>query len=243
MQVFPTIGIKQVIRYEWMQHTVKLLVSGLKPKDIKKELELYLSDKKESGEWAAQTMSFAATILMHTWVTPNPELLQFRDKLLAYINQEPNEKACHWAMISSAYPFWFNLSAIFGILFKLQDQVKKSQIMSRIYALYGDRNTLERCSWYGIRSLVAWDILQDTEKPGCYIKGKGIAINDHAVASLLLEAALYATPAKMLSLASAIANPAFFIFSMPSMSGIQIQNTNIIVENMSINDEYIRLKG
>ena len=247
MQVYPTIGIKQVIRYEWMQHTVKLLLSGMKAKDIKKELEVYLSDKKgrgTSGDRANYTMSIAATILLHTWVTPNPRLMQFRDKLLSCINQESNEKACHWAMISSAYPFWFNISYLLGSLFKLQNQVKKTQIMSRVYELYGERNTVERCSRYVIRSLIAWDILQDSEQPGCYIKGNETAINDHTVASLLLEAALYATPAKMLSLASAIINPAFFIFTMPGISSLQIQNNNnIIIENMSANDEFIRLKG
>jgi hypothetical protein len=247
--IFDTsIGIKQVIRYEWMNYTVALLKSGLNKDEIRKELENYLSERKGNGkigERAEYTMSLAVTLLMNIWITPKPELVNFRDRLLRMISNNNFEPVCHWAMISSVYPFWFNMSYIFGSLFKLQSQIKKSQIMSRTYEILGERNTIERCSRYVIRSFVSWDLIKDKEKTGYYEKNKIIAVSDLGLSSLLVEAMLNAVPEERLSLSSVLNCPAFFNFTLPSLNGSQITkaNQNLYAEQFSVNDEFIKLKG
>jgi hypothetical protein len=243
-----SIGIKQVIRYEWMKYTVDLLTSGLKKEDIRKELENYLSERKgngKTGNRAGYTMTLAVTLLMNIWVTPKPELISFRDRLLKMIKIKEIEPVCHWAMVSSVYPFWFNMSYIFGSLFLLQDQIKKSQIMSRVYEIFGERNTIERCSRYVIRSFVAWDIIKDKEKTGYYEKRKIIKISDISLASLLIETMLNAVPEKRIPLASIISCPSFFNFEFPSMNGSQITkvNQNLEFEQFSLNEEFVKLRN
>jgi len=247
MNFYTSIGIKQVIRYEWMNYTVDLIKSGLKKEEIRKELENYLSERKgngETGNRAGYTMSLAVTLLMNIWVTPKPELINLRDRLLEKIKIENCELVCHWAMVSSVYPFWFNMSYIFGSLYLLQDKIKKSQIMSRIYEILGERNTIERCSRYVIRSFVAWDLIRDIEKSGCYEKGKIIKISDIGLASLLIETTLNAVPEKRIALASVLNCPSFFNFELPSMNGSQITkvNQNLEVEQFSVNEEFVKLK-
>jgi len=243
-----SIGIKQVIRYEWMNYTVDLLSSGSKKEDIRKELENYLSERKgngKTGSRAEYTMTLAVTLLMNIWVTPKPELMSFRDKLLKMIKIKDFEPVCHWAMVSSVYPFWFNMSYIFGSLFLLQDQIKKSQIISRTYEIFGERNTIERCSGHVIRSFAAWGNITDKEKMGYYEKGKTIKISDIGLASLLIETMLNAVPEKSLSLASVINCPSFFNFELPLMNGSQVTkvNQNLEVEQFSINEEFVKLNN
>jgi hypothetical protein len=63
-----SIGIKQVIRYDWMNYTVSLLKSGLGKEEIRKELKHYLSERKGSGKTgdrAEYTMSLAVMLLMN----------------------------------------------------------------------------------------------------------------------------------------------------------------------------------
>ncbi|MBT4089535.1 MAG: hypothetical protein HOE30_13690, partial [Deltaproteobacteria bacterium] len=43
------IGIKHVIRLEWMDKTLDMMLAGMSPKEIRKELDVFLSDKKQSG--------------------------------------------------------------------------------------------------------------------------------------------------------------------------------------------------
>jgi hypothetical protein len=242
-----SVGIKQVIRYEWMNYTVDLLKSGLSEEEIRKELVHYLSDRKgsgETGERAEYTMSIAVTLLMNIWVTPKSKLIDLRDRLLKIIANKKFEPVCHWAMISNAYPFWFNMSYIVGSLFRLQDQIKKTQIMSRTYEILGERNTIERCSRYVIRSFVSWDLIKDKGKAGFYEKGKTIDISDINLTSLLVETMLNAVPEKRISLASVLNCPAFYNFKLPSMIGSQIAkiNQNLYIETFSVNDEFIGLK-
>jgi hypothetical protein len=243
-----SIGIKQVIRYEWMKHTVELLKSGLSKEDLRKELENYLADRKgngKTGDRAEYTMSLAATVLMNIWVTPKPELVNFRDRLLKMTNHEKFAPVCHWAMLSSAYPFWFNISYTFGSLFRLQKQIKKSQIMNRIYENLGERNTIERCSRYVIRSFVAWDLIRDKEKAGYYEKGTVTAISDIDIAGILAETMLNAVPEERITVTSFLNCQAFFSFSFPSINGSQIvkANEHLCVEQFSVNDEYMSLKN
>ena len=69
-----SIGIKQVIRYEWMNYTVDLLKSGLNKEEIRKELGNYLSERKGNGkigDRAEYTMSLAVTLLMNIGLPQN----------------------------------------------------------------------------------------------------------------------------------------------------------------------------
>jgi len=43
------IGIKQVIRIEWMQKAANLLLAGLDAKAIRQELHEFLADRKGNG--------------------------------------------------------------------------------------------------------------------------------------------------------------------------------------------------
>jgi hypothetical protein len=247
MTFYSSIGIKQVIRYEWMNYTLELLGSGLDMDEIRKELKHYLSTRKGSGETdkrAEYTMSIAVSMLLNIWVNPNNKLLPFRNDLLRMSTVKEFEPACHWAMIASAYPFWFNISYILGSLFKTQDQIKKSQILARLYEILGERNTVERCSRYVIRSFIAWDIIRDSEKAGFYEKGKILQITDYRLMSLLIESMLYAVPEKRLPLTDILNCPVFFCMNLPVINGSQIEKANdrIFIERFSVSDEYIGLK-
>ena len=108
------IGIKQAIRFEWMQKAANLLLAGLDAKTIRQELHEFLADRKgngSEGERSDQTRTFVVNNLMKIWVSPDPELIPFRDASLAFLREQPSMSlAIHWGMISAVYPFWFNVA-------------------------------------------------------------------------------------------------------------------------------------
>ena len=63
----------------------------------------------------------------------------------------------HSAILSAAYPFWFNVATQTGRLLKLQEQITQHQIFNRLKEQYGDRETVSRNARYTIRSFVAWE--------------------------------------------------------------------------------------
>jgi hypothetical protein len=86
------IGIKQAIRFEWMQKAANLRLAGIDAKTIRQELHEFLADRKgngSEGERSDQTRTFVVNNLMKIWVSPDPELIPFRDASLAFLQENP----------------------------------------------------------------------------------------------------------------------------------------------------------
>lgn len=242
------IGIKQAIRFEWMQKTVNLLLAGLDAKTIRQELHQFLADRKGSGaegERGDTSRTQVVNILMKIWVSPAPELTSFRDASLIFLRENPAlALAAHWGMLSAVYPFWFNVARQTGRLLALQDQVTQMQIADRLKEQYGDRQTVSRYARYVIRSFVAWGALKDSENKGCYKKATKAEITDKTLAILMIEAALLAHPEAKCPLGLLLNNPAFFPFQLPVMAGdfISQRSERIEVIRYGLDDELLKLR-
>lgn len=242
------IGIKQAIRYEWMQKAANLLLAGLDAKTVRQELHEFLAERKgdgSEGDRSDQTRTFAVNNLMKIWVSPDPELITFRDAALALLREHTSMGlAVHWAMISAAYPFWFTVARQTGRLLSLQDQVTQMQIINRLKEQYGDRQTVSRYARFVIRSFVAWGVLKDSEMKGCYEKTAPMIITDQNLVILMIESALYVSPEGKGALGLLLNNPGFFPFNLPVMSGdfVSKSNNRIDVVRYGLDDELLKLK-
>ena len=242
------IGIKQPIRFEWIQKAANLLLSELEPKTIRQELHEFLAERKgdgSEGERSGQTRTFVVNNLMKLWVSPEPELIPFRNASLLSLREHPSMAlAVHWGMISAVYPFWFNVARQTGRLLALQDQVTQTQIIDRLKEQYGDRQTVSRYARYVIRSFVAWGVLKDSGAKGCYEKADPVCIADANLAILMFESALLAAPEAQIALAILSNNPAFFPFQLPLMTGESVSHRNdrIDVVRYGLDDELLKLK-
>lgn len=243
------IGIKQAIHLDWMQKTANLKMAGLDAKSIRQELHEFLADRKgngSEGERSDQTRTFVVNNLMKIWVSPDPELIPFRDASLAFLRENPSMAlAVHWGMISAVYPFWFNVARQTGRLLALQDQVTQTQIINRLKEQYGDRQTVSRYARFVIRSFVAWSALKDSEAKGCYEKAAPESIGDSNLAILMFESALLATPEAKGALGLLLNNPAFFPFQLPVMTGdfVSQRSERINVVRYGLDDELLKLKS
>ena len=243
------LGIKQVIRFDWMQKAANLLLAGLDAKTIRQELHEFLADRKgngSAGERSDQTRTFVVNNLMNIWVSPAPELVPFRDASLEFLRKNPSMAlAAHWVMSSAVYPFWFNVARQTGRLLALQDQATQTQIINRLKEQYGDRQTVSRYAQFVIRSFVAWGALKDSEAKGCYEKAVPVSIAEPNLAILMIESALLATPEAKSALGLLLNNPAFFPFHLPVMTGdfASQRSGRIDVIRYGLDDELLKLKA
>ncbi|MBT4642905.1 MAG: hypothetical protein HOC09_29210 [Deltaproteobacteria bacterium] len=241
------IGIKHVIRLEWMDKTLDMILAGMSSKEIRKELDVFLSDKKQSGgtgERGKEAYRKAVTNLMLTWCTPEKELISFRDAILVLAKTTPASKRIplHWAMISAAYPFWFGVAKQIGRLLNLQDQITKKQIIQRLKEQYGDRETISRFARYVIRSFVAWDILEDASIKGNYVQKKKISTNQKQ-AAILTESTLLSTTESSHALRNVMEASSLFAFDVSPITGDYLQRNcpRINVNQFSPGEEMISL--
>jgi len=211
---FDKVGIKQVIRLEWMDRCLSLLLSGMSASEIRKDLIDYLADKKQSGgtgERGDKTYIIAIGILA-AWFDPSPELIDLRDRLLLKAKKcsVENWLPLHWAMMIAAYPFWYNVAIQTGRVLTLQEKVTQKQIFDRLVERYGERATVLRNARYAVRSFVAWGVLEDTEIKGRYKKSDPMAVSDPQIMAMLFEAMLISTADNKAPLRSLMASPGLF---------------------------------
>lgn len=218
-----SIGIKQVIPYEWMRKTANFVLAGMNAKEIRHELHTALAAEGRNiqpGERSAWTRTFLVNNLMAIWPSPTTELAVLRDMALQALQKHPGQEiAIQWAMISAAYPFWFNAARQTGRLLNLQSRATQAQIVSRLKEQYGDRQTVSRYARFVVRSFVDWDILKDAAVGGSYEKAEPEIVSDRDVIALLVYAVLLALPEGKAPLSALLNNPGLFPFCLPAMQG------------------------
>lgn len=243
------IGVKQVIPYEWIRRTARLTLSGMTAKDIRQELHatLALEGKRvQPGERSASTRAFLVNNLMAIWPSPDPDLALFRDIALEVLRKRPDQElAIHWAMISAAYPFWSNTARQTGRLLNLQAKITQAQIITRLKEQYGDRQTVSRYARFVVRSFVDWGVINEAAAKGCYEKAKTANITDYDMVSLLLHAALLASPEGKAPLNVLLSNPVFFPFHLPAMRGelLHRRSGSMRVVRYGLDEELVTLAG
>lgn len=244
------IGIKQVVRLEWYDYALEMLLSGFPPKEIRGQLDEFIRERLQSGgygERGEQTYTKAVTQIMHCWVLPDRDILALRDSALAYVreNRNRNRLALHWAMTIAAYPFWHKVAVQVGRLLNLQDIITQSQVRLRCFEAMGERSTVERSARRVIRSYVAWGVMKDFDTKGCYEKAIPIAISDHDITAFLMEAELHASPEGKAPINMLLNNPAFFPFQLPLITGDSLTRLNprLEVVRYGLDDELLKLKG
>ncbi|MDY0386098.1 MAG: hypothetical protein RBT65_03010 [Methanolobus sp.] len=242
------IGIKQIIRYEWMDKTSSMLLAGMDEISIRQELYEFLMFHKGDGseeQRSENTCKFVVGNLMKVWVSPDPELIDLRDSALVQLRKHPSQAfAIHWAMISAAYPFWFNVALQIGRLLNLQDQITHHQIINRLKEQYGDRQTVSRYAQYVIRSLVTWDVLKDSDCKGCYERANQFHMLDKDTSILLFEATLHTMPEGKGSLKMITSSPALFPFQLPltNVDYISTKTNRINVIPYGMDEDFLELK-
>ena len=243
------LGIKQTIQKEWMDRTLRMVLAGMTEKEIREDLDQYLSTQKQSGgigERGQKTYGMAIGILA-SWFAPEKELVLFREEALNISRNmyEENWLALHWSLISASYPFWFTVAKQVGRLFNLQESVTQVQIFNRIKEQYGDRESVARNARYTVRSFIAWGVLQESGNKGCYKKAPSVQVHERKLAAMLIESALHAIPEGKVSVASLLNNPAFFPFDLPMLSGDSLSKSsgNFELIRHGLDDEILMLNN
>lgn len=246
--VLKKIGIKQTVQRTWMDKTVHMLLAGMNEKEIRAELDLYLSNQKQSGgEGKREGITYKMAIgLLASWFAPAKHLLDLRNDALevARHTREADWLPLHWAVMSASYPFWYYVARQTGRLFNLQDMVTQPQVFQRLKEQYGDRETVARNARYTIRSFRAWGAVTDTTAKGCYEIGTRVPVEDVKIIGLLYESILYCYPDRKLALGLLQNDPALFPFAVATVAGDMLVHANprLSVNRYGLDDEQIVIR-
>lgn len=242
-----SIGIKQVVRLEWYDLALDLLLQGRPKNEIRQELAEILKDRLQSGGFGERGESSyvkAVGQIMQCWVTPPQELIPFRDRALQCAEVCPRSERLpvHWAVTIATYPFWHTVAVQAGRLLNLQTIVSQSQIRKRCYEVLGERSTIERSARRVVRSLVTWGVLKGSSTKGCYERHAQILIGSNAILSLLIEATLHTSPTGSMPLAVIKDDPALFPFLLPQFNGNMLTLPGVEYVRHGLDNELLKLR-
>lgn len=133
------IGLSRSIKLEWLNKTVELVLEGKDERQIKDELNEYLSFEIKSPTNLRKTREILVTI----WVRTSDELSTLKQQALeAYKDEKSNKLALHWSMMLVAYPVFSDVCALIGKLTNIQDTFTTSWLKEKLFEMWGERTTL-----------------------------------------------------------------------------------------------------
>ena len=218
------IAFKQIVRLEWMDRTLSLVLAGYSESEIREQLDRYLSTQRQSGgegpvrNRATYGMSL---ILLSCWFRKEPELEDFRKALLEQANsvEQKDWLPLHWAILAAGYPYFAWVNEHIGRLFSLQDSITSGQVYERMKQTFGDKEMVARNTRYVVRTLVSWGLLEEEKgKKGQYRTPAAYQIQDSRVTELLLEGLLLAIPDERCELNALLRHRALYGFSIDYVS-------------------------
>jgi len=218
------IAFKQIVRLEWMDRTLSLVLAGYSESEIREQLNQYLSTQRQSGgegevrNKATYGMSLG---LLSCWFRKEPELEDFRKALLEHANrvEQKDWLPLHWAMLAASYPYFAWVNEHVGRLFSLQDSITSSQVYERMKQTFGDKEMVARNTRYVVRTLVSWGLLEEEKgKKGQYRMPSVYQVQDTKVTEMLLEGLLLSIPDERCELNTLLRHRALYGFSIGYVS-------------------------
>ena len=177
------VGLSRNLKPQWLNKVVELVLAGLDEKEIKDQLNEYLSFEIESPTNLRKTRE----ILMNIWVYDNEYSKSLRTAGLELIKQDSdNMLPVSWCMMMAAYPVFVDMCKLIGKISEFEETVTLAQIKQKLFDEWGERTTLYHSIDKLISTLKAIDVLE-CKKVGNYSVKKH-HISKDAVVNYLMYA-------------------------------------------------------
>lgn len=214
---YDKLGFKQPLKKAWLNYALMLTMQN-DPAFREKLSEFVKADDTADGERADGSVQYTMALLS-AWLKPDPDLIPFRDQLLAQAEQIPQNQwdALHWALLSASYPFFLAVTTVTGRLLALQELVTKTQIFARLAETYGKREVIERNMRYVVQTMMNLGLLTKTDKKGVYGPPDRLTIEAPQTALLLWKAVVHATRGNRMPVSALRNAPAFYAFALPDI--------------------------
>lgn len=131
-----------------------------------------------------------------------------------------------------------------GRLLALQGTASASHVQRRLREQYGERETVSRRARYALRSFVDWGVLCETGATGVYSCGTKSSIDDAALVTWLVEAALHSQVTHTAILSDLITSPKFFPFNFQGINLEEIVSASSRLEIIrhGLNEKFVQIR-
>ena len=207
------IGFDRKIALEWLDAVAAQVARNVNEAELREYLWRLL-EGSASGATSDGARRKTITVLKGIWFNVPADLVGVRDRALALLlRTEPTQRiAVHWAMTMASYPFFACVAETIGRMFAVQGDCSAAQVVSRMRALWGDRELVNRTTRHVVRSMVQWGVLDEAGMIGAYRPPKSVLKVSDSVGLLLVEAVLLSDGRSAVAVGELLNHPALFPF-------------------------------
>lgn len=158
------VGLSRNLKLQWLNRAVELVLEGLTEREIKDQLNEYLSFEITSATNIRKTRE----ILMNIWVYESDYSDKIRSTALELMRLYPEySMPIHWCMMLAAYPVFVDMCKLIGRMAEFQDEIILAQLKQKLFDEWGERTTLFHSIDKLVATLKAFDVVV-CDKPGKY---------------------------------------------------------------------------
>lgn len=175
------IGLSRLIKLEWLNKTVELILEGKTEDEISKELEFYLSFEIKSKK----SLYMTKNNIMNIWVRIPDEFQEIKDLALGiYDKDDANKLVIHWCMMLLAYPVFSDVCALIGKITDIQGIFTTRWLKQNLSDIWGERTTLLYSTEKILQTLKYMGVIEN-EKKGVY-KTHTFDVDDEEIKGLIV---------------------------------------------------------
>lgn len=169
-----TIGFNRLIRREWADRTLAILLRDPQA-DVRAELLDGLKNQLSSGEEKksrGNALNKTVGVLGKMWFAPEDTKVKEEGITLAGSMTEDEWVFLHACQAIAVYPFFRNVVHSAGRAMRFGGACSLAESTRKAYEQYGERESVHRCVRYVYHTLLDWGLLVKTTKRGHFAIGR-----------------------------------------------------------------------
>lgn len=235
-----SIAFNRRLRAAWLREGLRLLADGADKETWLERMEDLVRESNKGRDSITKSMRY----LRHVWLeTGASEPL--RDEAVDLFRSRPSREASTvlpWGMLIATYPFLNEVSATVGRMFRVQPEVKLEQLLRKLTATYGERETVRRSGRYALGVITDFGFVQRGSAAGCYTLNQPLKPTDAALSGWLARAWFAATKSPdVIDRVVMTGSPSLAFFDAAAVISDSIQTGVLVPERLSLTQEVLRL--
>ncbi|MEW6558515.1 MAG: hypothetical protein AB1349_14395, partial [Elusimicrobiota bacterium] len=152
---------------EWLDFFMGKILENKTEKEIRKEIDQYLSEYLKGKEAISKTVTVIMRIVF-SQDSYKQELINIAKELVKEISSE-ERVWLYWGLLLLTYPFVKDIAEVTGRLLDLQGSATISDIKTRIVKEWGDRETVRRMVQMVTKTMENFGFIKDISKSNTMI--------------------------------------------------------------------------
>ncbi len=234
------IAFNRRLRASWLREGLRLLADGTAGANWIERMEDLVKESNPGKQSIIKSMRYLRCV----WIE-NGNFDVLRSDAIELYRLSPTEKTSvllSWGMAIATYPFLNDVASIIGRMLRVQPEMKMEQLLRKLTATYGERETVRRSGRYALGLITDYGFVERTKSLGCYRFGKPLKADPSNLSGWMVRAWFAATGGDaVIDRVVMAGSPGLAFFDSAALISDAIKVGILVPERLSFSQDVLRL--